>query len=383
MDKTLRIIAVGDLALNGGYHRLLAERGPDYPFRRIRARWRDAAIRFGNLESPVTHCERIAPAKLTLRGSPLAPQALLAGGFDCVSLANNHMMDFGAEGLHDTRQQLDQVGIAHVGAGRNLDEAFEPVIIKREGQSIGVLAFCDVDQVSDLYATRDSPGVAPADLAVCRELVGALRQRVDWLVVQLHWGLEMSQLPSPAQRRWAEIIASAGADVILGHHPHVVQPWDLVRGALVAYSLGDFTFSSTYWHGVNGSGAPFLAHYEVHPLSRRTGWLEVELSPGRPPVGTFHPAYLRRDLTLAEHGSFSRRWQQQRLADSLASDGYQQRFEAESSTAARRERWRRDGRRVLPRCQLKLLEHGWLRGVSVEPDGQEWRSSFSRTRQAL
>jgi len=378
-DGALKIVAVGDLSLNGAYHQLLSERGPAYPFRRVCRQWQNAALRFGNLESPISSTDRVAPAKLTLRGAPLTCESLVAAGFDCVCLANNHMMDFGSRGLLETVERLNGAGIAHVGAGRNLAEAMRPVIFRRQGRSVGVLAFCDVEQISDLYATPTSPGVARADLAACREAIGRLRQEADWVIVHMHWGAEMSRLPSPLQRRWAEILTGAGADVIIGHHPHVLQPIEQVRGAAVAYSLGDFLFSSMFWHGVNGSGKPFIAHYEVHPLSRRTGWLEVDLASGRAPVAHFRPAYLKRDLHVAPHETFSRRREWRQLNRLLERPNYQEVFGAEATHAASRGCWRMSGRRPLLRIWIKLLEYGCCPKASVEPDGADWRASYCRS----
>ena len=159
-NSPLTLIAVGDLAFNGRYHRLLERHGPEYPFQHVAQHWRDADLRIGNLESPITTAPRVASDKLTLRGTPRALESLRWAGFDCLSLANNHMMDFGAAGLIETCERLSDAGIAHVGAGRNLDEATSPAIVERKGQKIGILAFCDVEQISPLYAGAASPGVA-------------------------------------------------------------------------------------------------------------------------------------------------------------------------------------------------------------------------------
>lgn len=118
MTKSLSIIAVGDLSFNGNYRRALQEQGPLYPFQRVTPLWKDADFRFGNLESPITEFPRVAPAKFTLRGAPQATEALRAAGIDAVSLANNHMMDFGGDGLLETCRRLDAAGIAQIVDGK-------------------------------------------------------------------------------------------------------------------------------------------------------------------------------------------------------------------------------------------------------------------------
>jgi hypothetical protein len=368
VSNSLNLIAVGDLSFNGGYRRALAERGMMFPFLQVAPLWKYADLRFGNLESPITDKPRVAAAKFTLRGAPQAVEALNAAGIDGVSLANNHMMDFGPDGLLDTCRHLDAAGIPHVGAGRNLEEATTPLIISRNGWRLGMLAYCDVAQISSLYASNRSAGVAPLDFDRCLESIRRLRTEVDWLVVHLHWGEEMSRLPSPGQRDDAARLVDAGADVILGHHPHVMQPIEQIHNSLVAYSLGDFLFSNTFWHGTGGSGKQFLAHYDIHPLSRQTGWLDVELHSSGPPRARLETARLERSLqvTPTRSGKFEllQHWFRQLLDEGRLDAA----FEKELAEAHARERWRLSGRRWLTRLRIKLLQYGCFPGVHIEPD---------------
>ena len=376
-DESLTLIAVGDLAFNGRYHRLLERHGVAYPFGAVMPKWVHSDVRLGNLESPLTSASRVASTKLTLRGSPHAAAALRHAQFDCVSLANNHMMDFGPEGLSETCAKLDEVGIAHVGAGKNLDEATSPVILERKGHRVGILAFCDVEQISPLYAGPQTAGVASLDLDRCIESVRDLRSHVDWLVVQLHWGVEMSQLPSPQQRRVAARLAGSGVDVVLGHHPHVVQPVDVINGVPVAYSLGDFMFSSTYWHGNNGH-EQFLACFQLHPLSRETGWMEVRLDRTNDAQFAYRPALLNRNLTVVPDDSVARTRDWNRLLDRLQENEYDKVFSDEQSRATVRDQWRMNGKLPVRRATLKLLQFGCLPGIYVEPDGMDWRRPYCR-----
>src|SRR5262249_3606543 len=119
-DQALRIIAVGDLSFNGRYHGLLKRRGPDFPTRLLPPIWSGADLREGNLESPlVSSASKVEPSKLTLRAAPRAPESLMHFGIDCITLANNHTMDYGPEGMFETVARLEVAGIAHHGVGRD------------------------------------------------------------------------------------------------------------------------------------------------------------------------------------------------------------------------------------------------------------------------
>jgi poly-gamma-glutamate capsule biosynthesis protein CapA/YwtB (metallophosphatase superfamily) len=187
----------------------------------------------------------------------------------------------------------------------------------------------------------------------CERAVRELRPRVDWLVVQLHWGTELCQLPSPAQRRRARRLVEAGADLILGHHPHVLQPMEMIDGVPVFYSLGNFLFSDMYWRGKGPQGQPFASRYRLHPLSRLTGWAEVVLTRGGPTTARLHPARLGRDLAVVPEDTAERRRQWEGLCRSLARPDYESAYEAEELLAVARLRWQ-DAWQSLPR-RLELL----------------------------
>ena len=331
--QPLKIVAVGDLAFNGRYHRLLDRHGPEYPLGEVLPHWCDADLRFGNLESPLTARPKVTPSKLTLRGAPHAIDALQYARFDFVAVANNHMMDYGPEGLAETCDKLDVAGIAHAGAGDNNGAACAPAILNHNGHTIGLLAYCDVWQVSPLYARERSPGVAPLRVSDCVAQIQELRRQVDWVIVQLHWGQEMAQMPSPEQRAWARSLVDAGADLVLGHHPHVLQPAEIVDGVPVFYSLGDFLFSDMFWSGRNEKDEAFLAKMKLHPLSRKTGWTEIILDKQSPPQVRFRPASLTRGLAVVPDDSAKRLDEWETLNSQLNGDGYPRAYEWECERA--------------------------------------------------
>jgi len=364
-SNSLKIVAVGDMSFNGRYHRLLERRGADYPLRDVLPHWRDADLRLGNLESPLTTRPKVAPSKCTLRGAPRALDTLEYAGFDFVSVANNHVMDFGPGGLMDTRDKLDAAGIAYAGAGHNEQTACEPAILKRNGHVIGLLAYCDVQQDSPLYADKHSPGVARLQLSRTVRQIRKLRPRVDWLIVQLHWGQEFAQMPSPEQRALAGSLVDAGADLVLGHHPHVLQPMEIINGVPVFYSLGDFLFSDMFWRGRNEKDEDFLAKMRLHPLSRKTGWAEIVLERHLPPQVHFRPALLDRGLSVVPDDSAARCEEWEAGNTQLNSDQYPAACERDCQGAAARRDAVNEWRSLGSRLELRLFGIGLIQNAAL------------------
>lgn len=200
-----------------------------------------------NLENPLTAMVQKVPGKCTLRGNPGWARVMKEAGFNLVSLANNHIMDYGPEGLFDTMRCLDSAGIRHVGAGKNREEAQAPLIVSIRNWKIAFLARSSVIVSSPSYAGPSLPGVAFLDTG---ELIYNVRRctgAADLVVVLLHWGLEEYSYPAPAQKFLARKLVDAGADAIIGHHPHVTQGLQRLDRAVVAYSLGNFFFDEFAW----------------------------------------------------------------------------------------------------------------------------------------
>lgn len=183
-------------------------------------------------------------------------------GPDIVALANNHTLDYGPDALLDTCRTLDQAGILHVGAGQDLAAAKAPVIIERKGKRIGFLAASRVIPSSGWNAGSSRPGLLTTyDPAILLEEIEALRGECDYLVVYVHWGIERQTEPEAYQRALAKQYIDAGADLVVGSHPHVLQGIEYYKDKPIVYSLGNFVF---------GSSIP------------RTALLKVELSEDMP-----------------------------------------------------------------------------------------------------
>jgi len=183
---------------------------------------------------------------------------LTAGGFGALALANNHILDFGPAGLEATTALLDSLGIAHAGTGADRAAAHRPGVVSRGGRRIALLAYNHVFPET-FWAGPDRPGTAHADdEGLAREVAGAARG-ADLVVVSFHWGAEGMEVPKSYQQILARLAVDAGADLVVGHHPHVLQPLEWYRGRLIAYSLGNFIFAS---YSETATGALLRVRFE-------------------------------------------------------------------------------------------------------------------------
>jgi len=205
----------------------------------------DAVV--ANLENPLTSQEKKVSGKCTLRGNPGWVEVMKEAGINLVSLANNHMMDYGPEGLFDTMHCLDSAGIRHVGAGKNREKAQAPLIVSIGNKKIAFLARSSVIVSSPSYAGPSLSGVAFLDTGELIDNVRRCTGVADLVIVLLHWGLEEYSYPAPAQKLLVRKLVDAGADAIIGHHPHVLQGLQRLDRAVVAYSLGNFLFDEFAW----------------------------------------------------------------------------------------------------------------------------------------
>jgi poly-gamma-glutamate capsule biosynthesis protein CapA/YwtB (metallophosphatase superfamily) len=195
-----------------------------------------------NLEDPITLSDQAEEKEFTFRMHPRYVRTLETGRINIVDLANNHIGDYGAEGLDDTMHYLDSAGIHYVGAGRDLQQARRPLLLEKNGERIGILAYAG----GDFCAGANKPGFAPRYDTYVVSDVKKLRNRVDYLVVGFHWGTELAERPSSGQVKLAHEAIDAGADLVIGHHPHTLQGIERYKTGVVAYSLGNFVFGGNH-----------------------------------------------------------------------------------------------------------------------------------------
>ncbi len=232
--------AVGDVALIAHAADALMS-GRNEGWERTASMLAAADVTFANFEMalPRGDLERIAPdVSPDLVGVADALAPFLTAGIDVVALATNHIMDWGADGLSDTLAQFREQGVTTVGAGMNLDEAVRPAVLERGGLTIGFAAFTPEQRWT---AGPDTPGAAPLTFELVKRALAAMAG-ADVRIISLHWGLEMSGYPTPEDRELARRIAEAGADLIVGHHPHVIQGVERFGRTPVVYSMGNFIF---------------------------------------------------------------------------------------------------------------------------------------------
>jgi len=243
----VRVTFLGDTLVGGEAQPTLDAHGPGFAFDGIRHLLADSDLVVANHEGPIT-CRDELGAKLDTgrkrywyRARPDSANALRDAGIRVVSLANNHVLDYGPDGLADTTRALDDAGILWCGAGKSRGAARRPAIVERNGIRFGFLSFMqryDLYVAERVYATKTKPGPLRLNLARARADFAKLRAEVDVCVALVHWGRNYRKR-NPRQIRLAAELRRAGADLVVGHHPHVPQPIALVDGAPVCFSLGN------------------------------------------------------------------------------------------------------------------------------------------------
>lgn len=236
---------VGDILLAPYVEGVMKEHGYDYPYRESLLYLSEPDLTAGNFEYAVTN--RGVPAEdkeYVYKGPPDPLPALRDAGFDVVSLANNHTLDLGVEGLLDTMNHLDEAGIAHMGAGSNDTEAFAPSIHEVRGIKVAYVGLSRVVPSVTWKADKNVAGVAETyDTTRALKAIEQAGGMADIVVVMVHWGTERTTVLEDYQKEFARQYIDAGADLVIGSHPHVLQGFETYKGKWIAYSLGNFIFS--------------------------------------------------------------------------------------------------------------------------------------------
>jgi poly-gamma-glutamate capsule biosynthesis protein CapA/YwtB (metallophosphatase superfamily) len=253
LPRVTTVTVVGDLMFGRG---VAAKTSAAATLAPLRERLASADLTVGNLESTLSDDGRPRQGNDSFAADPAALSALERAGFDVLSLANNHTGDFGPRAFRATLRSLDASPIHRVGAGLDVNEAWRPVVIDTNGLRVGFVAFNAIGETP--RATADRPGVAevrmrprtgPLDAGDLRRLtstIADLARQVDIVVALPHWGTQYTNVPVRDQRRVATAMVDAGADVVIGGHPHVVQGIQLRRQQVVMHSLGNFVFDMDF-----------------------------------------------------------------------------------------------------------------------------------------
>lgn len=243
---SLQLLLAGDVMLARAVSQVVREHGPDYPLGALEPLTRNADLVLANLECVLTARTETfagAPKAFYFLADPAAGKVLASAGVDFVSLANNHTLDAGPEGLADTLAELDRLGIASAGAGVDLDAASAVRALDANGMKVGVLSVCDHQE--DFAATDRRPGIHYLDLrdsGARRHLIDRVRSeaaRFDHLIVSLHWLPNWVSSVPVANRALADELVGAGARVLWGHSPHHVLGTEWWPTGVTLYSTGD------------------------------------------------------------------------------------------------------------------------------------------------
>jgi poly-gamma-glutamate capsule biosynthesis protein CapA/YwtB (metallophosphatase superfamily) len=277
--RPLRLASVGDINLGDAPGAAIAAEGAAYPWESAGRALRRADIAFGNLESAVSKRGEPFPKQYNFRGTPEALEGLRRhSGIDVLNLANNHVGDFGPTALVDTVRHVEDLGMRAVGAGSGLRRALTPQVVERLGLRVAFVGFSNILPL-EFAAEPDRPGVAWATPEAVAEAVRVARRHADVVVATFHWGIEKAPYETAEQAELARIAADAGAQLVIGAHPHVLQPLRRTGSALVAYSLGNFVFGAQSAE----TAATGVLHTDLTAEGVTAArWRAGEISGGRP-----------------------------------------------------------------------------------------------------
>ena len=260
---SVTVVSGGDTIGDRGVKAYIAAHGADAVFAGIAPVLRAADAAWVNLESPLTDISDPYPGKdVHFQGDPRLAAGLADAGIDVVNMANNHAVDQGPAGLLDSIRRVEAAGVKVVGVGRNAAAARQPAIVRTSsGATIGFLGWTDI--IWPGYQAGSGPGVATArpDMSRVEHAIRELKRRVDYVVVCFHWGVEYTDMPIADQVSEAHAAIDAGADMVIGHHPHVLQGAQIYKGHFIIYSLGDLVFD----HYSLATGQTVLVHAVLSP----------------------------------------------------------------------------------------------------------------------
>jgi poly-gamma-glutamate synthesis protein (capsule biosynthesis protein) len=241
---SVTLVFGGDVDLDRTTRSAIASGGVDAPWRYLAPTLRAADVAMLNLECSVSRRGAPEVKSYRFRGDPSAVAGARRAGVDVFSSANNHAIDYGFDAFADTLDAVRRNGIKPVGAGRDLAEAQRPAVFEVNGRTIAFLGISAIIPAPKWKAAPGHAGVAYDDDAQIAAQVRAAKRVADIVIPYFHWGIEYTYSPSAAQRRAARAAIRAGATMVIGTHPHVLQPVEVVDGHLVAWSLSNLVFQS-------------------------------------------------------------------------------------------------------------------------------------------
>ena len=240
----MSVVLTGDILLDRGVRKAIEQHGVDHLFSDgVDSVFHAAQVVVGNLECPATEIESPVMKRFIFRAEPVWLEALQRHGITHLNLANNHSIDQGRRGLIDTKENIVKAGMVPIGAGANMDEASEPVLLADQPRKVWLVPSLRLALENYAYLT-DKPCVSQEPMDSLLHRVYRLRQQDSTavIIVSLHWGAEHRLEPVPRQRMDAHMLIQAGADVLVCHHTHTLQTIEDYQGHRIYYSVGNFIF---------------------------------------------------------------------------------------------------------------------------------------------
>lgn len=246
IPSQISLLFVGDVMLSRAIGRKMEkENNWTFPFMKSSSTLRDADLTFGNLENPISAKGEDRGGLYSFRADPRVMEGLVFAGFDVLSVANNHIWDYGKDAYEDTLTLLDENGILHVGSGKNFSEAHTSIVKEVKGVRIAFLGYTNL-LPSFLGKITSQPSVASYSVRQVQKDIGEAKKIADMVVVSFHFGEEYSLRHNKDQETYAHLAIDEGASLVIGHHPHVVQEVEKYKDGYIFYSLGNFIFDQNF-----------------------------------------------------------------------------------------------------------------------------------------
>ncbi|WP_408638281.1 CapA family protein [Paenibacillus glufosinatiresistens] len=303
--EPLTMAFAGDILLDGYVGNQIARYGTKYPFLKTAPLLKPADLAFANLETPVSIRGKASQGKtFVFRSKPETLEGLVYAGIDGVTLANNHILDYGQQAMLDTLIHLDRNRIGRTGAGANIKEAFRPYVKTIGGKSVAVLGVSRVLSGPAWYAGEKTPGAASA--YTDEPMLSAVRASAkthDFTVVYIHWNQEFKDYPEAYARKLARSLIDSGADLIIGAHSHCLMGVEYYKHKPIYYSLGNFVFNRST-RGGDKTLRSMIATFKLDPAGKLTSRVvPVQIKQGQPTP--MDPSYNRVTYNLLNKLSYN------------------------------------------------------------------------------
>ncbi|MEI4803672.1 CapA family protein [Bacillus sp. FJAT-51639] len=243
-DPEITLTFSGDTMFDWQLRPVIQSKGADYPFQHVKPEIEKADYSFVNLESAFTTHEKKYPGQLFwIKSDPSTLKAIKNTGYDIVNIGNNHTLDYYQEGLLDTISHVEKMGFPYIGAGKNTKDAYTSREVTIKGKKFKFLSFVRFMPDAAWAATDNKPGIANGyDLNLVTKTIKEQKKDADYMIVYMHWGVEKTNRPAAYQKEYVQKMVEAGANAIVGSHPHWLQGFEYYDKVPVAYSLGNFLF---------------------------------------------------------------------------------------------------------------------------------------------